>query len=112
MTIIGKRQRIYELFEKTVYLVYDEAEGPVSEFIGGHLARDPQLTWTELEGLLVGEYADEGTAVEAMRSLMKHAHVKDESPGELGTRAMKLSTLVFPEEIRKDTTVQAQQTCM
>lgn len=77
MTTIGKRQLIYELFEETVYLVHDAAKGQVSELIGGHLARNPQLTWTELEGLLVGKYADEGTAVKAMRSLMKHAQVND-----------------------------------
>lgn len=53
-----------------------------------------------------------GKAVKAMRSLMKHARMNDESSGELGTGAMKLSTLVFPEEIREDSTVQAQQTCM
>lgn len=55
---IRKGQHIYELFEKkTVYLAYNTAEEPVSEFIRGHLVRNEQLIWTELEGLLVGKYA-------------------------------------------------------
>lgn len=45
---------------------------------------DPRLTWAELEGLLIGEYADERTALEAMRIFMKLAHMKDVSPGEMG----------------------------
>lgn len=56
-------------------------EGPVSKFILDHLAKDPQ-TWTELEGLLIGKYVDEGMAVEEMRSLMKLAQIKGESPSE------------------------------
>lgn len=76
-------------------------EEPVSEFI----ARDSQLTWTE--GLLVGEYADEGTAVEAIRSFMKLAQMKGESLGELGVKATKLSALDFPEEVRENAAIQA-----
>lgn len=49
------------------------------------------MTWTELEGLLIGEYADKRTAMEAMKILMKLAQMKDEFPGETGLRADKLT---------------------
>lgn len=45
--------------------MYDAAEGPVLEFWGGHLMRNPRLTYANLENLLIKEYADEGTTVEA-----------------------------------------------
>lgn len=72
------------------------------------IAADPQLTWTELEGLLIAEYADEGMAVEAMRNLMKLAQMKEKSTRELGVRAEKLAALVIPEEVRENVGIQAQ----
>lgn len=46
-----------------------------------HLSRKSS---SELEGLLVGKYANEGTAVEAMRNLMTLAQLKSKSLRELG----------------------------
>lgn len=43
------------------------AKVSVSMFIGHHQTMHSHLTGTELEGLLIGEYADEGTVMEAMR---------------------------------------------
>lgn len=46
LAAIGKKQVIYELSAvETILLAYDAAEGLVSEFIGGHLARDPGLVY-------------------------------------------------------------------
>lgn len=46
--------------------------------------RAPLLSWTELEGIKVDKYADEGMSVEALGSLMKLAQMKGKSTGELG----------------------------
>lgn len=81
--------RSYELSEKETF---NAAEGPVSKFIRGHLARDSRLTWKELKE----EYADEGTEIEAMRSLIKLVQIRGETPGELRVRTEKMATLVFP----------------
>lgn len=66
------------------------------------------MTWTDLEGLLIVEHVDEGTAVEIMRSLMKLAQARDKSLEELETRVIKLSVLAFSEEVRKSTTIQVK----
>lgn len=66
------------------------------------------MTWTDLEGLLIGEHVNEGTAAETMRSLIKLAQARDKSLEELETRAMKLSALAFPEEVRKYTAIQVK----
>lgn len=76
-------------------MTFNAAEGPVSKFIGNHLARDPQLTWKELEELLVEEYAKEKTAIVAMRSLMKLVQIRGETFGNLGVRAEKMATLAL-----------------
>lgn len=69
---IGKGQLIYELSEKEAF------NGLVSKFIGDHLARDSWLTWKELKE----EYADEGTVIDAMRSLIKLVQIRGKIPGE------------------------------
>lgn len=84
-------------------LVYDAAEGPVSEFVGGCSYRDPGL-----EKLVIKEYADDGTAIEAMRGLMELTQAWDYAPVELGARAMKLSLLVSPIEVKENVTIQPQ----
>lgn len=56
-------------------MAYDAAEWPVSEFEWGYLARDPILTWADLENLQMKEYADERTEREPMGSLMKLAQI-------------------------------------
>lgn len=89
-------------------MAFNAAEGPVSKFIGNHLVRDPQLTWKELEELLVEEYANEETAIEAMRSLMKLVQIRGKTLGKLGVRAKKMPTLAFPGEVRDNTAIQAQ----
>lgn len=53
--------------------------GTVSDFIGDHLVEG-----TQLEELLLKEYADEETTIEVMRSLVKLVQLKDETSGELG----------------------------
>lgn len=65
------------------------------------------MTWERLEKLFVGEYADEGTAIEAMRCLMKLTHLKNETPPGLWVRTKKLVTLAFPEEVKSDAVMQA-----
>lgn len=50
--------------------------------------------------MLIGEYADEETAIEAMRSLMRLIQARDETPEELRTRTTKLAALAFPEEVK------------
>lgn len=90
---------IYELSNREmVYIGFNAAVGTVSDFIGDHLVRGPHLTWKVLEELLIGEYADEGTAIEAIRSFMKLVQLRNKNPGELGVRTEKLATLAFPEE--------------
>lgn len=68
----------------------------------------PRLTWKELEQLNIGEYADEGTAIEVMRSLMKLVHLRNKTTGELGVRSENLATLDFPEELTNNAVMQAQ----
>lgn len=79
-------------------MAFSTAEGLVSMFIA---ARDPQLTWRELEGLLIDEYVDEGMAVEAMRNLMKLTQMKDKSTRELGVRTEKLAALAILKKLGK-----------
>lgn len=56
---IRKGQLIYKLFEiDTLYLAYNAAEGKVSGFIESCLMGDPQLTWIDLENLMINEFAD------------------------------------------------------
>lgn len=106
---IKKGQLIYELSDReTVYMVFNAVMRTVSKFIGDCLVRELRLTWKELEELLIGEYADEGTLIEAMRSLMKLAQLRDKSAGELGVRVEKLATVAFLEEVRNNTIMQAQ----
>lgn len=53
---IRKGQLIYELSElESLYLAYNAADGKVSEFIECCLMRDPQLTWIDLESLMINE---------------------------------------------------------
>lgn len=101
----GKRQLIYELFEReTLYLAYKASEEKVSEFIGGCLMGDSQLTSTNL----INEFADEGTVIESMWSLMKLTQMKGECPRDLGVRAKILAMLAFTQEIRDNAITQAQ----
>lgn len=96
---IRKEQFIYKMFKKdTVYVAFNAAEGPVSKIQRGSSGKG-SLVDLEKEELLVEEYADEGTTIEAMRGLMKLVQVRGETPGELRVRAKKLATLVFPEEV-------------
>lgn len=80
----------------------------MSEFIKGLIASESHLSWERLQVLLTQEFANEGTAIESMRALLKMAQLKDETPGELGTRAEKLFLLTFPEEVKHNTIMQAQ----
>lgn len=66
------------------------------------------MTWSELEELLLKEYADEGTTIEVMRSLVKLVQLKDETSGELGAKAEKLAPMAFPKEFRNNAAMQAQ----
>lgn len=66
-----------------------------------------RLTWKEPEELLLREYADEGTAIEITRSLMKLVQLRDKTPGELGVMSEKLATLAFPEEVTNNAVMQA-----
>lgn len=69
------------------YVVFNAAVGTVLDFVGDHLVRDPCLTWEKLEEQQIGEFADEGTATEAMRCCMKLVQLRDETPmEELGWR--------------------------
>lgn len=43
-----------------------------------------------------------------MRALLKLSQLRDETPGELGARAGKLSSLAFPEVVRDNAVMQAQ----
>lgn len=54
------------------------------------------------------EYADEGTAIEAMGGLKKLVQIRVKTPGELGIRAEKISTLAFPGELRHNSVIQSQ----
>lgn len=54
------------------------------------------------------EFADEGTAIEAMRALLKMTQLRDKTPGKLGARLEKLSLLAFPEVVRNNAVMQAQ----
>lgn len=106
---IEKKQLIYELSElERTLLAYDGAEGPIPEFIGCHLVRNPGLMWADLENLLINEYVDEGTAIETMRSLMKLTQARDEMTRKLGARVMKLLTIAFSEEVRENATIHVQ----
>lgn len=85
LTSIGKSQLIYGLSDReAIYVAFDAADGKVSES-------------------LIGEYADEGTAIEAMWGLIKLAQLKDETLEELRVSAEKMATLAFPEEKTKKT---------
>lgn len=53
--------------------------------------RDPGLTWAEK--LLIGEYTDEGTAIEAMRGFMRLGQAKNENLGELRGTSNKIVSL-------------------
>lgn len=102
MALIEKGKLIYELSDReTVYVAFNAAVGTVL-----NLVRDSHLTWKELEELLIEQYADEGTATETMRSLIKLVQLKEETPGELGIRVEKLTTLAFPEEVRNNAIMQ------
>lgn len=46
--------------------------------------------------------------IEVMRSLMNLTQAMDKTTRELRTRAMKLSTMTFPEEIRENATIRVQ----
>lgn len=84
-------------------LAKDSAKGPVSEFVGELISKDPGL-----EKLVIKEYADDRTAIEAMRKLMKLTQAWDETPGDLGARAKKLSVLVSPVEVKENAAIQTQ----
>lgn len=47
----------------------------------GRLMVDPQLTWTDLESMLIREFADESNDIEAT------PHEAEKSPRELGVSA-------------------------
>lgn len=69
-----------------------------------------QLTWRELEELIIKEYADECIVIEAMRGFMRLVPLKDVTPGDLGARPEKLATLSFSEDIRSNVIMQVQLT--
>lgn len=91
---------------ETVYVAGNAATGEVSEFIGPLLLGNPHLTWEKLEGLVTEEFADEGTAIEAMRTLLKE--LKDESPEDLGPWVEELASLAFAEDVTANAVLQAQ----
>lgn len=68
--------------------------------MGGYLARYPELVWAELGNLLLKEYADVRTEVEATRSLIKLTQARDKRTSVMGARAMEFSTTAFSEEVR------------
>lgn len=109
LAILEKSRIIYELTDQeTLYLAYDATKGKASEFMKELLESQPHLSWERLKGLLTKEFTDEGTAIEAMRALLKLTQLRDETPGELGARAGKLSSLAFPEVVRDNAVMQAQ----
>lgn len=109
LTILEKSRTIYELSDQeTLYLAYDATKGKASEFVRGLLENHPRLAWEEVKKLLTKEFADEGTAIEAMRALLKLTQLREETPGELGARAGRLSSLAFPEVVRDNAVMQAQ----
>lgn len=108
LAILDKSRVIYGLSDQeTLYLAYDATRGKASEYIKGLLASEPHLTWERLEELLTGEFADGGTAMEAMRALLKMTQLRDETTGELGARAEKLSSVAFPD-VKNNAVMQAQ----
>ena len=69
-TLQKKKRLIYMLTDKEfALLAFDKASGPVSKSIGGLCENDPEITWEELKKALVGRFAGERTALEAVRGL-------------------------------------------
>lgn len=89
---------IYKLFNReTVLVAFTFAVGTVSKFLRSLV----------LVELLIGEYADEGTAIADMRILMKVVQLKDETSGELGVRAEKMVILALPGELSNNAVTQS-----
>lgn len=65
------------------------------------------LASERLEELLTQEFAYKGTAIEAMRALLR---LNLETSGDLGTRAERMATLAFPEEVKNNAVMQVQLT--
>lgn len=109
LAILDKSRVIYGLSDQEImYVVYDATRGKALEYIKGPLASEPHLTWERLEELLTREFADKGTAIEAMRALLKMTQLRDETPGELRARAEKLSSVAFPDVVKNNGVMQAQ----
>lgn len=68
----------------------------------------PQLTWNELKELVIKEYNDEGTAIEAMTGLVELVQLKDKTHRELRAKAEGLAVVAFPEKFRSNEAMQAQ----
>lgn len=58
--------------------------------------------------MLINEFADEGTLIQVMRSLIKFTQAREEMTKELGARATNLSTIAFSGEVRDNATIQVQ----
>lgn len=54
------------------------------------------------------EFANKGKVIEAMRALLKLVQLRNETPGELGTRVEKLATLAFLENVKDNAVMQVQ----
>lgn len=88
---IKKGRCIYELSHKEIaYVAFNTAVGTVWDFIGCRLVGNLQLSWSEFEGLYIKEFANEGTAIGSMRSLIKLMQLKNKTPGGLGQRSWTL----------------------
>lgn len=62
--------------------------------------------WDDLENLMIKEYRDEVTVIEAVRSLMNLIQARGEMTRKLGARSTKLSTMGLPEEVKENTAIQ------
>lgn len=78
LAILEKSRVIYGLLDvETLYLAYSATTGKTSEFVKGLLTSEPHLPWERLKELLTREFADEGSAIEAMRALLKLMQLRD-----------------------------------
>lgn len=66
------------------------------------------LTSADLDNALLKEYSDDGTDIDARRSLMKLTHASYVTTRELEARVTEFSTMAFPEEVRDNAAIQVQ----
>ena len=89
---IQKKQVVYGLSDQEIVLLtYEAPASPESKYVGGLYRENPAIIWTELKSALVRQYANECTAVEAVRKGDSEAKV------DLGERIAGLAVLTFPE---------------